>query len=82
MASKPSKLDDCLDRFEWQIINAKPSEVLTKYRVEARSNFLALIEEVIGPDYDISKFLFGNAQIEGIVANKLKAEQRLRKDAL
>lgn len=77
-APKPSKLDDCLDRFEWQIINAKPSEVLTKYRVEARTNFLALFEEVIGSD----ETAYGSTNVDIVARNQLRAEMRLRKDAL
>lgn len=34
------------------------------------------VKGIIGEDFDVANYPFGNAQIEAVVANKLKAEQR------
>lgn len=76
--AKPSKLDDCIAKF---ISDRHTDEMGVCTACEAKSEIKALIEEVIGPDeYEVGDH--DKSAQQKAVDNELRAEMRLRKDAL
>lgn len=78
-SGKPSKLDDLLRAVHDEGMRGQSFDH-NKGINTAKTDFLALIEEVVGsdePEIDNNRHLVGK-----IIRNKLRAEMRLRKDAL
>lgn len=84
--SKPSKLDTIIQKHRFEVEKLPPAVAFDN----AKADILALIEEVIGEDepvevetgrqYDLSEVM---QIVEPVLTrNKLRAEMRLRKDAL